>query len=181
MSDRPGPGLVSVVGGESTGKSSLAAARGEVLPAVVVTEYLRTWVDQRDGRVPLPSEQSEVMIGHQDSEVLALHRAAQSGFSWVVSDSGPLMTAVYSLQYYDDPSLLPAAVEWTRRSTVVLLCQDDFPWQPDPQRDGPPARTTSQRILAEVFADHPDLPMLVVAGSLNDRIADVLSTMGRKP
>ena len=33
--------------------------------------------------------------------------AERSGLSWVVSDSGPLMTAVYSIQYYDDPSLLP--------------------------------------------------------------------------
>jgi len=153
------PGLISVVGGESTGKSVLAGALGAELPAVVVPEFLRSWVDRHGGRVPLPLEQVAVMAAHRDSEVAALLRAARTGRSWVVSDSGPLMTAVYSIQYYGDHSLLPQAVEWTMGSDRVLWCQDDFPWQPDPQRDGAHARAKSQEILAGVFADHPGLPV----------------------
>jgi nicotinamide riboside kinase len=172
-------GLISVVGGESTGKSTLAAELGLRLPAVVVPEMLRDWVDQW-GRVPLAAEQAAVMTAHRDAEVDALRRADQSGLSWVVSDSGPLMTAVYSIQYYDDASLLAPALEWTARSERVVWCQDDFPWQPDPQRDGVRARATSQQILAGIFAEHPDLPMLAVRGSFDDRVEAVLGGLGRE-
>ena len=164
--------LISIVGGECTGKSSLAAALGVRLPAVVVSEFLRDWVD-RQGRVPSAVEQAAVMVAHRASEIDALRQAERGGLSWAVSDSGPLMTAVYSIQYYDDDSLLTQALEWTTGSTV-LWCQDDFPWQSDPQRDGSYARATSQQILSSIFAEHPQLPVLTVHGSLEKRLETVL-------
>lgn len=173
----PAAGLIGVVGGESTGKSTLAAALGMRLPAIVVPEYLRTWVEHHRGRVPQPGEQAEIMTAHRAAEVSGMLEAERSGLSWVVSDSGPLMTAVYSIQYHDDPSLLPLAIEWTARNDLILWCQDDFPWQPDPQRDGSHARATSQQLLAEIFAAHPELPMLEVRGAFDERVETVLDTV----
>jgi nicotinamide riboside kinase len=173
----PDTRLVSVVGGESTGKSTLARALGEKLPAVVVGEYLRTWVDAHGGLVPSPAEQVAVLSGQRAAEAEALRRARARGLGWVVSDSGPLMTAVYSIQYYDDDALLPAALQWVAASAVVVWCSDDFPWQPDPQRDGSHARSASQRILADVFTANPDLPVLPVRGSVDDRVRAVLSSV----
>ncbi len=169
-------GLISVVGGESTGKSTLAAALGARLPAIVVTEFLRVWVDQR-GRVPGPPEQAEVLAGHRESELAALREADRTGQPWVVSDSGPLMTAVYSIQYYDDDALLPGALEWTARNSLLVWCQDDFPWQPDRQRDGPEARSTSQQILAAILDEQPGLPLLRVRGPIEDRVDAVVSRL----
>ncbi len=165
-----------MVGGESTGKSTLAAALGQRLPGLVVPEHLRTWVDQQ-GRIPLAAEQAAVMAAHRGAEQAALLRADRAGLQWVVSDSGPLMTAVYSIQYYDDSSLLAQAVEWAAGSARVIWCQDDFPWQPDPQRDGVEARATSQEILAAVFAEHPELPMLSAAGPFDERMTAVLNAL----
>lgn len=173
------PGLISVVGGESTGKSTLAAALGARLPAVVVGEHLRDWVSAHGGRVPRPDEQADVMAAHRESERSALANAHREGREWVVSDSGPLMTAVYSIQYYDDFTLLDRAVEWTARSDWVVWCQDDFPWQPDPQRDGAHARATSQEILAGIFAAHPHLPVLAAGGPFGDRVEAVLNAVTR--
>ena len=173
----PAAGLIGVVGGESTGKSTLAAALGMRLPAIVVPEYLRTWVERHRGQVPQPGEQAEIMAAHRAAEVSGMRDAERSGLAWVVSDSGPLMTAVYSIQYYDDPSLLPLAIEWAARNDLILWCQDDFPWQPDPQRDGSQARATSQQLLAEIFAAHPELPMLEVRGGFDERVETVLDTV----
>lgn len=167
------PELISVVGGECTGKSTLAEALGVQLPAIVVSEFLREWVE-RSGRVPLPAEQAAVMAEHRDAEVRALQQADRSGLGWTVSDSGPLMTAVYSIQYYDDDSLLPQALEWTALCKTVAWCQDDFPWHPDPQRDGSHARKTSQQILASIFAENPGLPMLRVHGPVHERVETIL-------
>ena len=70
---------------------------------------------------------------------------------WVISDSGPLMTAVYSLQYYDDASLLPLALEWTVSSQAVVWCQDDFLGSPTrnatAHTPGPPRRRSSLESL----------------------------------
>lgn len=179
MAETPRAGLISIVGGESTGKSTLAAALGERLPGIVVSEVLRAWVDQHRGRVPQPNEQAEVMSAQHESEVAALHQRDHLGPPWVISDGGPLMTAVYSLQYYDDASLLPLAVEWTARSHLVVWCQDDFPWQPDPQRDGAQARTASQQILSAIFGRHPALPVRAVHGPLDERVATVTAAVAR--
>ena len=116
----PAAGLISVVGGESTGKSTLAKAIGGRLPAIVVHEYLRAWVEHHRGRLPQPDEQAAIMAAHRASEVSGMLEADRAGLAWLVSDSGPLMTAVYSIQYYDDASLLPEAVESTRHSAWVL-------------------------------------------------------------
>jgi nicotinamide riboside kinase len=173
----PAAGLIGVVGGESTGKSTLAAALGMRLPAIVVPEYLRTWVEHHRGQVPQSGEQAEIMAAHRAAEVSGMLEAERSGLSWVVSDSGPLMTAVYSIQYYDDPSLLPLAIEWTAHNDLILWCQDDFPWQPDPQRDGSHARATSQQLLAEIFAAHPEVPMLEVRGAFDERIETIMDAV----
>lgn len=168
------PRLISIVGGESTGKSTLAAALGAELSATVVSEYLRTWIDQRQGHIPNMSEQASVMAGQRDWEELALDAAAKTGQPWVIADSGPLMTAVYSIQYYDDASILPTALKWVQTSELVVWCQDDFPWQQDPQRDGPHARTESQQILAGIFAEYSELPLLTVDGPLAQRVKTVI-------
>ena len=177
---KPLPALISVVGGECTGKSTLAAALGTALPGVVVGEFLRQWVDEHDGRVPTASEQAAVMQAQHAAEVSALREADRSGPAWVVSDSGPLMTATYSIQYYGDDSLLPRALKWTVHSRWVVWCQDDIEWQPDPQRDGSDARRASQQILADIFTRHPEMPVLPVRGSLDDRVAAVLGAVGRR-
>jgi nicotinamide riboside kinase len=173
----PSVGLIGVVGGESTGKSTLVAALGMRLPAIVVPEYLRTWVEHHRGQVPQSDQQATIMATHRASEMAGMLEAERTGLAWVVSDSGPLMTAVYSIQYYDDPALLPLAVEWTARNDLIVWCQDDFPWQPDPQRDGSQARATSQQLLAEIFAAHPELPMLEVRGGFDERVETVLDTV----
>lgn len=169
-------GLISVVGGESTGKSTLTAALAPRLPAIVVGEHLRDWVDTH-GRVPRAAEQSDLMIAQHQAERAALLRADETGHPWVVSDSGPLMTAVYSIQYYCDDSLLPRALEWTAQADVLVWCQDDFPWQPDPQRDGPDARAISQGILADIVAANPGLAAQAVRGPLSARVATVLGAL----
>ena len=123
----------------------------------------------------MAAEQATVMAAHRESELDALREADRTGLGWAVSDSGPLMTAVYSIQYYDDDSLLAQALEWTADSGAVVWCQDDFPWQADPQRDGSRARSTSQLILASIFAEHPELPVLAVHGPFEDRVETVLA------
>jgi nicotinamide riboside kinase len=166
-------GVLSIVGGESTGKSTLAEALADRLPGLLVPETLRLWV-QEHGRVPTVGEQRQVFDAHISAEELAQTEAAEQGVRWVVSDSGPLMTAVYSVQYYNSFDLVEPAMLHVGHSTLVVWCDDDFPWQPDNQRDGASARSTAQSVLREFFSQHPQVPVLRVSGSPADRLHSVI-------
>jgi nicotinamide riboside kinase len=166
--------VLSLVGGESTGKSTLAIRLGEALPAVVVDETLRRFVAERR-RVPTADEQSVVMATQIAREADARREAAAAGLGWVISDGGALMTAVYSILYYHDDSLLGPALDHHRGCALTVLCDADFTWHSDEgQRDGPQARDEAQRILIGLLAGG-GVEHLTASGSVEQRVTAVLA------
>jgi nicotinamide riboside kinase len=165
--------LVAVIGAECSGKSALAGALGRALPAVVVPEQLRVFVDAR-GRVPTSREQALVMA----EQIAAERRAAAVSDRWVVSDAGALMTAIYSLLYYDDDSLVEAAVAHHRDAYAqTVWCGIDLPWVPDgAQRDGPAYREKGHALIGAVI-EARGLEAVPVAGPLDARLASVRSAL----
>ncbi len=167
------------MGGESTGKSTLAEALAAALPGQPVWEYLRVWVDTH-GRIPAKHEQEEILRGQIAAEDEALRVAAATGVPWVISDSGVLMTAVYSSMYFDDDHLVAPALEASRRYRLTVWCGDDVPWQADPQRDGPAAREQAQHLIGEVLSGC-DLLWIRASGGLEERVAMVLAALDGPP
>lgn len=171
------PGLIALVGGESTGKSTLARALTAALAAIEVREALRDWVESH-GRVPSQGEQWDVMAAQVVHESEALNLASSTGAAWVVSDGGVIMTAVYSSLYYNDDSLLPEALRLSRRAALVVWCDDDIPWVADEgQRDGPDLRAAAQRIIGEVLRSW-NLRWVMASGDLEARVAAVVGALG---
>jgi nicotinamide riboside kinase len=170
--------LIVLVGGESTGKSTLMRSLAGALPAIEVPEALRGWVDER-GRVPDAAEQWEVMAAQVANEAEGLIQAEVAGLRWVVSDGGAIMTAVYSTLYYADDTLTPAALTAAERASLIVWCDSDFPWVPDPgQRDGPETRDAAQRLIGEVLAGSR-VPWLKVSGDVAVRTAEVMDHLAR--
>ena len=133
--------VIAIVGAESTGKTSLARALAEVLPAQTglscawVSELLREWCDAQ-GRTPRPEEQADIARGQAERIALAAQQ-----HELVIADTTPLMTAVYSDLLFDDPSLYAPALAEQRRYALTLLTALDLPWEADGlQRDGPHVR-----------------------------------------
>lgn len=138
---------IGLLGGECTGKTALAEALALDLPACTVTEALRDFVDEH-GRPPLPEEQALVFaqqVAREDAAALSCSRPA------LVTDPAPLMTAVYSLLYFDDPSLVAAGVDHARGYDLLVWCDDAITWTPDgEQRDGPERRAAADAIIADL-------------------------------
>jgi nicotinamide riboside kinase len=135
--------LLHLIGGESTGKSTLATSLSATLDATVVHEVLRSFVESR-GRVPRADEQMRVLEAQVQAERIALQNS-----QIVIGDPAPVMTAVYSQLYYDDDSLFGAAESMSPRSDLVVWCAPDFAWQPDSgQRDGARFREAADAIIA---------------------------------
>jgi len=147
--------VIAIVGAESTGKSTLAAALaariGEQtgLRCAVVSEFLREWCD-REGRTPRADEQAAI-AGEQQRRVAA----AAASHELVVADTMPLMVAVYSQLLFDDAALLPMAIAAQRSTALTLLTALDLPWVADAhQRDGEHVRVPVDSLLRTLLAAH---------------------------
>ena len=165
------PRVVALVGGECTGKSTLARVLCDCLPASLIPEALRAFT-QEQGRVPRQEEQVEIAMAQQEVEAETI---AETALDWVVCDPATLMTAVYSRLYYADDSLEePAIVHAELTYDAIIWCDRNLPWTPDPgQRDGAEWRDHAHEVLAKLLP-RIDVPIFLASGNESDRRAGTL-------
>ena len=171
---------IGLLGGECTGKTTLAKALCGHLDAVLVPEYLREFVVDM-GRVPTSLEQAGIM-GTQ----VAAEATAMTGISpekLVVCDPAALMTAIYSMAYFNDRSLLEPATLHAMTYGTLIWCGTDIPWEPDgDQRDGPEYRALVDSLIGEVVRDTLEPAGITVHridGPVSDRLLAVLQLLER--
>jgi nicotinamide riboside kinase len=171
------PQLVCILGGECSGKTTLARALAQELSSLWVPEYLREFC-QAQGRAPLRDEQGLIMRTQFEREEQALAQAQQSGMSYVFCDTSPLLTAAYSTYYFSDESLLASAHAVQGRYALSLVLKPDVTWQPDGTlRDGEAARTAIHaRLLHELQSAF--FPHIEVGGKGELRLASALLAVG---
>jgi nicotinamide riboside kinase len=168
---------IAVLGAECTGKSQICQALAKRLPGLALAEVLREWVSCA-GRTPNPDEQWQVFERQRQAEEQALLEAERTGQAWVVCDSAPLMTAIYSLHYHADDRLIAPALEHHAAYSMTLVCADDIPWVADPgQRDGESVRQAVQARLHEIVRQHC-LPAVAVSGLGPQRLKRALEGLG---
>lgn len=169
------PLRMAIVGAESTGKSSLTHALAEVLRqrghnVHTVDEVLRSWC-AREGRTPQPHEQ----LGIAQAQAQAVEHAAAG---WVISDTTPLMTAVYSHMLFADESLYPMALAHQAQYDMTLVTGLDLPWVADGlQRDGPHVRGPVDALLRQAL-ERGGMSYRVVYGQGPQRVNNALLALG---
>lgn len=162
---------IAVLGAESTGKSWLVNALAHVLQqrgqaVCTVGEALRSWCD-REGRTPQAHEQ----MGIAQTQVQAVVQVSQG---WVIADTTPLMTAVYSHLLFDDQSLYPMALAHQSLYDTTLLTGLDLAWVADGlQRDGPHVRGPVDTLVRQAL-DRAGLAYRVVYGQGHMRLNNAL-------
>jgi nicotinamide riboside kinase len=171
--DRPADPVVhriAVVGAECVGKTTLCQALAEALPGLWVPEYLREFCAQA-GRTPRPDEQAQILATQIERELRQHRRAARQGLRWLLCDSAPIVTALYSSMLFDDDTLAGPALQHHRRYRLTLLLQTDLPWLADGiQRDGPGVRARFHQLLEQQLTAQR-IPFARVHGRDDDRLA----------
>ena len=165
--------VVAIVGAESTGKTTLAAALATALDradrrAVHIAEYLREFCDA-NGRTPRIDEQADI-AAEQTRRIdgAAAHHAI------VVADTTALMTAVYSDWIFGDASLYDAAARAHRHCDLTLLTALDIEWVADgTQRDGPHVREPIDAMLRSALA-RAGIGFSVIVGTGDARCGSAL-------
>lgn len=170
--------VVGLLGAESTGKTTLAAALGAALQGpgcrvAVVPEFLREFCESL-GRTPHAHEQRAIAA----EQTHRIDAAAQE-HDLVIADTTALMIAVYSEQVFGDTSLYADALREHARCDLTLLTALDLPWQADGlQRDGPHVRAPVDTRVRRALAD-AGLACSVVFGHGPDRLANALAALER--
>ena len=170
--------VIALLGAESTGKTTLAAALHAALSTpqqrvAVVDEYLREFC-ARHGRTPQRAEQVQIA-----AEQTRRIEAATADHDIVIADTTALMIAVYSEQVFGDMSLYPQAQIDHLRCDLTLLTALDLAWQADGlQRDGPQVREpVDARVRAAL--GRAGAGYAVIAGSGAARLDAALAAVQR--
>ncbi len=119
---------VVILGGESSGKTTLAQALAHDFKTVWVPEYGRELWEQRSGRLLF-----EDMLLIARTQVIQEQLAAQRAQRWLFCDTSPLTTLFYSLHMFGkaDTELERLA---GRHYDDVLLCAPDYEFVQDGTR-----------------------------------------------
>jgi nicotinamide riboside kinase len=178
---------IALLGAESTGKTQLAHSlaahlRSAGAQAIAVDEYLREWCEVKR-RTPQPAEQSEIALTQRlriEQAVRELTASAQpEQASYVIADTTPLMTAVYSEFVFQDSSLHAAASSYQRSFDLTLLTGLDMPWQADGiQRDGPHVRAPIDTLLRQLL-ERACITFEVIYGQGDERRINALVALKR--
>lgn len=173
--------IVTLLGGESTGKSSLARllqqhlSQNTSLRAICVPENLRQWCTLA-GRAPHAHEQAA--LADEQHRLIVTAAQAKPTPDVVIADTTPLVIAAYSELYFNDSSLLASAIAHQRGYHLTLLMGLDLPWVPDGLfRDSPAVRDAIDNILRRELQG-ASLPFQTVYGRGQARLLQSLEALG---
>jgi NadR type nicotinamide-nucleotide adenylyltransferase len=164
---------VVVVGAESTGTTTLAAALAEALGTDWVPEYGREYSATREGGPDAPwhSHEFDLIVDRQ----IAMEQAAlrRSPSPTLVCDTDVLATALWHERYVgaEAPRLRARARE--HPPVLYVLTGDEIPFVQDGTRDGEHIRHGMQERFRRVLSEQ-SVPWLEVRGSVPARVAAAL-------
>ncbi|QKG52610.1 AAA family ATPase [Hymenobacter sp. BRD67] len=166
------PRLV-LLGAESSGKTTLAAALAEALGTVWVPEYGRLLHEQKNGELVY---EDLLYIGRRQLELE--DEAAPQAHDWLVCDTNAATTALYSYYYFHrcDPALQALARVCGRRYARTFVCMPTVPFEQDAWR-GPEALRQFQHGAILMQLEVLEIPYVMLDGSVAERVAQVLSAL----
>jgi HTH-type transcriptional repressor of NAD biosynthesis genes len=157
---------VVLLGGESSGKTTLAAALAAHYRTIWVHEYGRELWEQQNGTM---SEADLLMVGHE--QIRREQDALGSANHYLFCDTSPLTTAGYGLWMFGriQPELAELAA---REYDAVILCKPDFPFVQDGSRREAAFRDQQYAWYQQQWATFK-CPVLEVAGTVAERVSSV--------
>ena len=169
---------VTMLGGESSGKSTLTKAVAEALGTVHVTEYGRELWEAKDGAL---NYDDLLFIAREqvrrEVEATRLPEALATGV--VTCDTSPLTTLLYCLDMFGraEPELEALAA---RPYDLTVLCAPDFDFVQDGTRRDDSFRMT-QHAWYERELSERGIPYLNGSGTVAERVATVMAALGDSP
>jgi NadR type nicotinamide-nucleotide adenylyltransferase len=160
----------ALIGGESSGKTTLAAALADRLGTKWITEYGRELWEQRGGKLAFPDL---LAIGRE--QVRREESARADAEDWLICDTSPLVTLFYSEAMFgrSDPALRALA---SRHYDLTFLCAPDFEFVQDGTRQDADFRARQHGWYVDELAAAGVTPV-ILAGPPEQRIEVALKAL----
>ncbi|MBX3623237.1 MAG: AAA family ATPase [Rhizobacter sp.] len=162
---------VCLLGGESSGKSTLAAALARRHHTRHVAEYGRELWEVQGGVLHEPD-----LLHIAQTQCAREDAAAHEAGAFLACDTSPLTTLFYALEQFGraDPALQDLAA---RRYDLLVLCAPDFPFVQDGTRRDAAFRERQTAWYRAQLAQR-GMPFLPVSGPLRQRVRQVEHALG---
>lgn len=167
---------IALIGGESSGKTTLANALSQTLDIPVVPEYGRI-LGEYTGNIYTEDDMRHICSVQCRMEDKAVLRAKQDGTDFIICDTTPLVTMFYSLSWYGKADLTIIEPAENRRYDCVFLCKRDFPFVNDGTRISEEF-SLGQEEFYESFLKQHKIEYNILTGSIMDRVQQVLKVLG---
>ncbi|MFZ4874571.1 AAA family ATPase [Janthinobacterium sp. Mn2066] len=160
---------VCLLGGESSGKTTLAAALAQHFDTRWVAEYGRELWESQDGEL---GYDDLLKIGREQVRREAV--AAREARRWLFCDTSPLTTYFYCIEMFGkaQAELAELAEAAGHRYDLVLLCAPDFPFIQDGTRRDDGFRLR-QHAWYRAELERRGIAYVEVSGTVADRVGQV--------
>ena len=167
------PLIVTVVGAESVGKTTLARVLSERFVAPLVPEVARDYLAGRVGYHP----RDLLEIARRQREVE--ERTIARGGRLVIADTDLVVVAIWWQTKYGRLSgaLTNELGKGLRGDRRYLVPRPDIPWEPDPLRENPFDRDALHARYLE-FLRRRELEFLEIAGGFEARLDAAMKAVG---
>ena len=165
---------ICLLGGESTGKTTLAAALAHHVGTEWVPEFGRELWIARSGQLEFAD-----LLNIARAQIAREEAATRRAHRFVFCDTSPLTTLFYSQEMFgrSDPQLVELAF---RHYDRTILCAPDFSFEQDGTR-----RTSEFRLQQHAWylgeLAKRGIPFLLAAGSLSERVTSLSSALRVQP
>lgn len=161
---------VCFLGGESTGKSSLAETIARKLETVFVAEYGRTLWEKQNGKIAF-----EDLLKIAKTHIKQEESAARKSNRFLIVDTTPLTTLFYSLHLFGtfDPELIWLS---NRKYDYTFLCAPDFPFVQDGTRAGEEFRHLQHEWYVRSLKQR-NIEYFLLQGNFDERIEQIKSVL----
>lgn len=124
--------MIALIGPESCGKSTLARQLASYFGGLVVDEYARQYLEERNGRYTR-EDLLTIAQGQRDLE----RQAMATGTAPIFCDTNTVVIEVWSEVKYGSVDARITSLHDPQRYKLTLLLRPDLPWEADPLRENP--------------------------------------------
>lgn len=158
------------LGGESTGKSSLAKTLASRLGTQFASEYGRELWEEKEGQLDFKD-----MLHIAQTQVKREAELSLTSKNWLFCDTSPLTTLFYSDALFNEVD--PALVDLSKAAyDLTFLCAPDFEFVQDGTRQNAEFREQQHQWHLNILAER-NIDFVELTGSPDERANNILKTL----